>query len=118
MTEATGRRQDQGRPHRKRRKVSAADRSLIDSYYDALRTELREALAELQPVTDPQLTLDGSPKIDRPTLDKRSQLVRYMAFVVRELGADVDGPPDDSVPGPPAASGAGTATRRRRVAYT
>lgn len=119
MTEATGRPQDQGRPHRKRtRKVSEADRSRIERYYDALRSELDASLAELRPVPSGQLQLDGAEKPpDRPSLDKRNQLVRYMAFIVSQLGTDVDAPADDESPGPPPVNGAGTTARRRRVAY-
>lgn len=111
MTETDGRAQDQGRPHSRKRRVPQADRSLIDAYRDALRAELRDAMAELRPADTAQRTLDGTPDRHRPSLDTRQQLVRFMALCVKELGADLD--EEDEAPAPVD----GTPRRRGRTRF-
>lgn len=67
-----------------------------------MRDDLGALLDELAPKVDPQLGLDGSeaaPK--RPALAERTRLWDLAIKLGRELGAQVDAPPDADAPGAP-----------------
>lgn len=115
-TETNGRAQDQARPHTRKRRPTVADVTLIESYRDALRSEIRSCLAELRPIRTGQQTIDGTADTKRPNLEKRGALIRLMALCVKELGTDVDEPANGSGADAPTPS-AGTAGRRGRIAF-
>lgn len=88
--------------------MSDASRPLLTDWYAALRVELRSVIDELTPTVSDQTTLDGAPKVERPGVTRRRELVELGAKIVTALGSEVD------PPAPPAPRAAGGAPRIRK----
>lgn len=111
MTEDTARPQDAGRSHKRRGRPSAETSTLLAAYQEAMRTELRATLTEIEGVDPPpslELT-DEPPGKVRPKLEVRVRLWDLAIKLGRELGTEVD-----PAGGADAADGSPPVARRRR----
>lgn len=110
--EATGRPQDQGRPHRARGKPSPATSTLLARYHAAMRSELEATLVEIAGATVVGLL---ETEVKRPPLADRMKLWDLAIKLGRELGTEVDPGPLPGDPAPAAKRSGGI--RRGRVDF-
>jgi hypothetical protein len=102
--------QDEGRRHRRKGAPSAATLSLLADYQEAMRSELRTLLTDLQPKAQDQgLGLVAMPP-KRPPLAERSKMWDLAIKLGRELGSEIDPAPPPVVRGP-------SRPRRSKVDY-
>jgi hypothetical protein len=106
--------QDQGRAHRRARKPTAADASLLAEWQDAMRTELRAVIVELRGTVEPTGLLPGvEPIVKRPSLADRARYVDLGVKLSTALGTAVD-----LAPGPTSiVVGPGKGPKRGRVDF-
>ena len=104
---------DRGRAHRRRGIPSAATRSLLSDFHDAMRGELRAILDALAAVASPGIVeVVGPPPLVIPLEDaRRGTLWARAVMLGRELGTEVDPPPATDTKPPEARP------RRRRTEW-
>ena len=92
---------DPGASHARKGSPSPATRDLLTAAHDALRAELRDAIADLRPVAPPGTNVLGEPMtVPRPPLAERVRIVDLMGKIMGLLGQEVV-TVEDATPPPP-----------------
>lgn len=111
VSEDSGRPQDAGRPHRRKREIQdPAELALLERYRQAMRDELGDLLVELRGRDPVQLGADGEERRIRPKLEERSKGWDLAIKLGRELAAAGWDPPGPPAPAP-SSRGTGPAPR-------
>lgn len=108
--------QDVGRSHRRKGAPSPETAELLTAYQAAMRSELRDVLAELKGSVTPTGLLDSefttAEVRTRPPIAERVRLWDLAIKIGRELGSAIDADPV-----PVASAPAGPRGRRRKLDY-
>ena len=111
MTEEAGRPQDQGRSHKRKGAPSAATRTLLVEYQEAMRAELRAVLGDLAPRVPPAGLLPDVQAVPiRLPMAERIKAWDLAIKLGRELGTEIE-------PAAPPVAASRPARRPRKVDF-